>query len=143
RLQPKEYAMLKDRKYLLGAAIAGLLLCAGAAQAQDDYLNSASQTETVTVPGARHHLGQIYAEPSLGSHGSGYLYSQRVSLSERVNYSDLDVSRVRDYRRLETRVRATATRICARLNPDRAWDEPIDSTCINTAVRNAMARIPI
>jgi UrcA family protein len=132
--------MTKDKTYLLGAAMAGLLLCAGAAQAQDYYENGG--TETVTVPGARHHLGVIYHEQSLGSHGSGSLYSERVSLSERVNYSDLDVSRVRDYRRLESRVHATAVRICARLNPDRAWDEPIDATCVNSAVRNAMARIP-
>jgi UrcA family protein len=137
--------MTDKRKILNRATFAGALaasLFCGAAVAQDYYTDA--RGETVIVRPNRHPLGVIQHEQRLGGGHSGSLYSERVSLSRAVSYSDLDLSRTADYRRLEVRVRNTARRICAQLSDQQslnAFDRDIDPSCVNNAVRGAMAQV--
>ena len=110
--------MLSKTTYLCGA-LAGLLLCGGAAQAQNYY----DRGETIIVPGARIH-------------------QHNDIVSARVSYSDLDLSRARDYRRLESRVSYTASRVCEVVKGTDRWTLMESVTCVKSAVRGAMAQVP-
>jgi UrcA family protein len=102
--------------YLIGGAMAGLLLC-GAAQAQSIY----SSSETVTVPGSRFH--------------------DNDTISQRVSYADLNLSRTRDFQRLEVRIERTASRICDMVKGTDRWNLDQKMTCVNGAVHGAMAQV--
>lgn len=144
--------MTKHAKNLFGPAMAGALgmalLCgAGAVRAQD-YDNGdnyrPARNETVIVHPSRHPLGVIQRDHLLGGGHTGSLYAERVSLSEPVSYSDLDLARVNDRRELQARVRHTAINICSRLVPEDMGAFAQDDTreCVNTAIRGAMSQVP-
>ena len=144
--------MTKHVKTLLGPVMAGALgaalLCGtGVAKAQDydnDYNYRPAQNESVIVRPSRHPLGVIQHDQMLGGGRTGSLYSERVSLSEPVSYSDLDLARVNDRRTLQSRVRSTALNICAKLIPEErgAFDQDNTRQCVTTAIRDAMDQVP-
>ena len=146
--------MANNRKFLLGsataAALGAALLCgAGAAAAQDyGYENDAyrpAQGESVIIRPNRHPLGVILRNQRLGdSARSGSLFSEELSLSEAVDYSDLDLARVSDRRELQSRIRDTAQNICATLDAqDRMYsDAATTRECVRTAIRGAQSQIP-
>ena len=107
--------------FLLGATVVGLLLCGGVAQAQQYN----DRGETITVPGTR-----IYRDYESGT------------ASARVSYSDLDLSRMRDYRRLENRIERTAFRVCDVVKGPERWTLNEQMTCTSAAVRDAMTQVP-
>ena len=108
--------MKSKTRHLFSGAMVGLLLCGGVAQAQSIY----GQSETVTVPGSRFNDDTI---------------------SERVSYSDLDLSRMRDYRRLETRIERTAFRLCDVVQGTQKWNLDQKMTCTRASVHDAMAQV--
>jgi UrcA family protein len=142
--------MTKDRKILLGTAMAGALgaalLCGTSAASAQSYSNEdsyrASQNETVIVPGARRRYGGIQKRQLLGN-VNGEINPTELTLSRRVNYSDLNLSRRDDFRTLQIRVRDTARGICAELT---SYDfgmrnDDADRECVSKAITGAMAKV--
>jgi UrcA family protein len=135
--------MTKQTKLLFGAAMAGALsaaLLGGAASAQtydDGYYRDRSETVIV-----RPNVHGIQKRQILGR-VNGEVNPTELFLSRRVSYSDLDLRRGTDYRRLELRVRDTARGICADLA---AYDlglrnDDEDRDCVSRAVNGAMAKV--
>lgn len=103
--------------YAFGAAMTGLFLLGTAAQAAD-------RIETIIVPGSSFHS------------------NDRDFRSQRVSYADLDLSRTRDYQRLQMRISSTAGRLCDAVKGSERWNLMQRQTCINTSVLGAMAQVP-
>lgn len=127
---------------VLGAAL--LCLTGGAwAQGYDPYDPYAyGPNETVII---HPDFGVITHERLRGS-GRGSLLTpeERVSLSEPVNVSDLDLRYGGDRAELRRRVRQTATRICNRLEFERQAGSVMETTqmdCVADATRNAMRQV--
>jgi UrcA family protein len=129
---------------LVAGAFGMALLCgAGAASAQDlyaDQYSPVSSSETVTV----HPYNNLHSSgPSLSSGRSGSMYSEQLSMSRPVNFSDLDLTRVADARELRARISDTAHDLCAQLgtiNPQMK-DSDSDQRCVRDAIDNAMAQV--
>ena len=131
--------------WLAGAIGAAMLSMAGAASAQDydDYGNgySYSSSETVIV---RPPYGEIQRERLPGWNGVGKFFNpeERVSLSEPVSYSDLNLSYGADRDELRYRISRTAMRLCSRLEAAGPVMETTQQDCVNDAVREAMYEVP-
>ena len=130
--------------WLAGALGVGLLCLGGAASAQDYDSSYNDRTETLIV---RPPYGEIQRERLPGWNGVGKFFNpeERISLSEPVNYSDLNLSYRADREELRYRISRTAMRICNRLAgraPAGSVMETTQQECVRDAVRQALYVVP-
>lgn len=133
--------MTKARIALLGSAMMGLLLGGvGLAQAQDYspgyYANGA---ENVIVRPDYYHRG-VGTRQLLGRI-NGEVNPTEFSLSQRVDFGDLDLSRRADRMELRDRVHDTARNLCAEMDarlPELRGYPSEDRECVRNATREAM-----
>jgi UrcA family protein len=127
----------------LGAAIAGIMCGAGAAQAQyysDDrpaYYYDREAGETVIV---RPNYDRVEKRQLVGRI-NGEVNPTEYSLARPVVFSDLDLTRYLDRLELRDRVRHAARDMCTELEvrvPQLRGDPSADRECVRTAIRNAM-----
>ena len=110
---------------------AGLLLSGGSALAQ----NGSNAIEEITVVAPR----QITREP-VGHTATGGTI-ENISLTRRVDYSDLNLTVHADVEKLDKRVDDTAREACRQLEqlyPSAALSSP---DCVRTAVNGAMMQV--
>ena len=73
---------------------------------------------------------------------TGHLNTSRLqSLSERVSFADLDLSRYEDRRVLLLRVNDAARHVCTQLNQESRNPANLGDTCQDNAVRGAMDQV--
>lgn len=127
---------------LLGLALAtGFTLTGGLATAQqgdsarpaDSAAQPASSEEEITVRGPRLVRSHIGGRTQTG--GFGY---DLVTLSHRVSYTDLKLSRPADVKILEDRISLTARQICRELAKMFPVSTPNNPDCVRQATKSAM-----
>jgi UrcA family protein len=132
---------------LLGSVMMGLLCAAGAAKAQyydrdydpayADRVYDPVAGETVIV---RPYYDRVQKQQRLGRI-NGEVNPTEYTISEPVNFADLDLSTGAGHQELWLRVHQTARYLCHELNvqvPQLRGDESADRECVRTATRNAM-----
>ena len=145
-MQERSEIMAKKRIALLGSALIGaVLLCgAGVANAQsynDRYYDRAyddqmGPSETIIV-----NPNDVIEEQQLLGHIGGEVNPQEYSISRRIDFTGLDLSRGADRAELHDRIYETASDLCAELDarvPGLAGDRDADRECVRDATRNAM-----
>ena len=132
------------RNMLLGCAMAALLCGSAAAQ---DYrgpyygpytrYDATPDTETVIVRPDYDYLEKYQVTGRV----NGEVNPTAYSISRRVDVSDLDPARPRDYIEIRERIRATARDLCYQMDervPALRGDSSADRECIRQATRNAL-----
>ena len=132
---------------LLGSVMMGLLCAAGVAKAQyydredpayySDRVYDPVAGETVIV---RPYYDRVQKQQRLGRI-NGEVNPTEYTISEPVNFADLDLSTGAGHQELWLRVHQTARYLCHELNvqvPQLRGDESADRECVRTATRNAM-----
>lgn len=126
---------------LLGVAMAALLCGAAQAQYYSDerptYYYDRDGGETVIV---RPYYDRV-EKRQLTGRVHGEMNPTEYSLSQPVNFSDLDLSQYLDRLELRDRVRHAAQDMCAELEvrvPQLRGDRSADRECVRAAIRNAM-----
>lgn len=118
------------------ALTAGLTLTGTPAQAkQNDSAQQASKaTEQLTVVAPQVSNSELYT-PKSGVEGYSVL-----TLTRRINYADLNLTRPADAKRLDKRIDAAADQICGDLAHDAIPAKLMSLNCVNNAIRGAMQR---
>ena len=121
------------------ALTAGLALAAAPALAkQSDAAQQASQsTEQLTVVAPQIMHSELYTAKG-GVEGYPV-----VTLSRRISYADLDLTRPADAKRLDKRIDAAADQICADLAADAMPAKSVSLNCVNNAIRGAMQQVHV
>jgi UrcA family protein len=132
--------------HTMAGAVGALLLCGGAAAAQD-YAGTGTPApyESVIIHPDANDYGRIESHQLLG-HIDGEINPTMMTLSEPVNYSDLDLSRPSGVRALRLRIRDTAMDLCGQLavrDVGSANDRDANRECVRRAVQTAMADLPV
>jgi len=138
---------MKNRIFLCGVAMAGLLCGAGIAQAQyydRDYDPASGERvydpvagETVIV---RPYYDRVEKRQLVGRI-NGEVNPTEFRISQPVDFSDLDLSSAAGHQELWLRVHQTARDLCHQLDvqvPQLRGDESADRECVRTSTRNAM-----
>lgn len=124
------------------ALFAGFVLTGSVAMAKQDDSSqqmSKSAEEEVIVVAPRIMQTKIRQRTPYG-----VAHYDLMTLTHRLSYADLDLSRPKDVKTLERRIRATANQLCLRLaNAPPA--QPRSMVCVHQAVHTAMeqARVAI
>ena len=110
-------------------------------QAPDRY---GAPEESVIV---RPEFGVIQREKLPGWNGVGKFFNpeERLTLSEPVSYSDLDLRYAADRAELRHRISRTASVICARIEAHAGAGSIMETTrqeCVSDAVRQALYEVP-
>src|SRR5579863_573995 len=149
-MKERSETMAKKRIALLGSALVGaVLLCgAGIANAQGynegynggyydrAYDDQVGPSETIIV-----HPNDVIEEQQLLGHIGGEVNPQAYSISRRIDFTGLNLSRGADRAELHDRIYETASDLCAELDarvPGLAGDRDADRECVRDATRNAM-----
>jgi UrcA family protein len=147
--------MMKNRTALLGSGLlAASLVCgAGLAKAQDcryddnPYAGPGNYdrvyddrvgppSETIIV-----HPNDVIEQRQLLGRVDGEINPQEYTISRRIDFSDLNLTRGADRAELHDRIFETASDLCAEMDariPGLSGDRDADRECVRDATRNAM-----
>lgn len=131
--------------YTIASALGVALLCGGAQVAEaQGYGDGTIPYESVIIHPNSYDYGRIETHQLVGRI-DGEVDPTMLTISEPVNYSDLDLSRPSDRRELRLRVHDTAVNLCGQLaahDINAAGDEDSNRECIRQAIRTAMTDLP-
>lgn len=132
---------MRSRFFVLSAMVlalpAGLVLTGSVAAAQQSdsarrASNSVEEEVTVVAPRVmRTHVRERTAY--------GVAHYDLMTLTHRVGYADLDLSRPEDVKMLKRRIRATANQLCSQL-ANAPPVQPRSMQCVQQATQGAMAQ---
>lgn len=135
--------MTRGRIALLGAAMTGALVLAGAGVKAQPYGYGPDDrvydngTETVIVRPDRDYI----EKHTVIGRVDGEINPTAYSLSRSVDLTDLDLSQPQDRREMRNRVYETAVNLCYELDarvPGLREDESGDRECVQSATRDAL-----
>jgi UrcA family protein len=123
---------MATKTWIAGAASAALLIGLSAGQVTAQADEQAAMVDTITVVAPRISQERQH-------HGvSTVVVMKRDAF---VSFADLDLSRVADLEKLESRVDAAARRLCEELAEMSPFGEPNMALCIRRAVNAARSQV--